>query len=237
VKTRLFAAVILSGLLAPSAAVATSVTSGAQGWGGSAFDFTQAQTVDGAEYFGWNPLTIDAGWSNGTFTFDITMPRELTGGDNFDLVIDWNNDRVDSDGDFIVHYANNGANNGWDGIWDAKSHVNGNWSHIESEGLGDLPITVDATKLNDRQFQISFDGDSDISYQWLSPLGDDGFPEGWTGGAVIIGFWDGDSADDNIPVPVSASAAANPSEVPEPATLALLGAGLTVIGLVARRRR
>lgn len=231
-NSRLFAAMIFVGATTATAANATTITEGSEGWGGPAFDFTNTRTANGTDYFGWDPLKIDAEWNNGTFNFDINMPRQLTGGDNFDLVIDWNDDGVDSDGDFLVHYANNGssAGGGWDAVWDAKTYTSGSWQHAGSGGLGDLTQpNVTASTSDKENFQISFDGNSDISYQWLSPLGDEGFPESWTGEAVVIGFWDGGSASDNV------SVAASSTSVPLPATAVLFGAGL--LGLAAFRRR
>jgi hypothetical protein len=235
-KVRLLGVLTISGLAFASGAnaAATTVKTGTEGWGGATFDFTKTQAVGGTDYFGWDPLEIDGSWSGGTFSFDISMPRALSGGDNFDLVIDWDNDGVDSDGDFIVHYANNGssAGGGWDGVWDAKSHQSGNWQHIGNNGLADLTQTnVAAGTSDNKNFSIKFDGTEDISYQWLSPMGDEGFPESWTGEAAIIGFWDGSSPEDNVLVEASAGEAA---DVPTPATLPLMAAGL--LSLLAIRR-
>lgn len=221
-------------VLSTPAAATTVVTEGSEGWGGPSFDFTDTQTVGGTDYFGWDPLDIDASWSAGTFNFDISMPRTLTGGDNFDLVIDWDNDGVDSDGDFLIHYANdNGLSGGWDidSGWDAKVYSAG-WIHAGSNGLADLSSTipslnVTASTSDDRNFSIAFDGSSSISYQWLSPLGDEGFPESWTGEAVVIGFWNGASPDDNVPVNVPVSA---------PGALALMGTALAGLGIARWRR-
>jgi hypothetical protein len=231
---RLLGVLVVGGFTLASGANAasTTVTKGAEGWGGPTFNFTQTRTENGTDYFGWDPLQIDGSWSSGTFSFDISMPRALSGGDNFDLVIDWNNDGVDSDGDFIVHYANNGssASGGWDGVWDAKRRQSGTWQHIGPNGLDDLTQTdVSASTNDDKNFSIAFDGTEDISFQWLSPMGDDGFPESWTGEAVIIGFWDGSLPGDNVAVEASEAA-----DVPTPATLPLIAAG--VLSLLAIRR-
>jgi hypothetical protein len=88
---------------------------------------------------------------------------------------------------------------------------------------------VNASTSDQRNFEVSFDGTSDISYQWLSPLGDDGFPqeENFVGEAVVIGFWDGGDPADNIAV--------RATSVPLPASFALFGVGL--FGLAALRRR
>lgn len=224
--TRLLTAAV-AGLLAAATASAgiTTVTQAHEGWGGPTFDFTQTRTVGGTDYFGWDPLTIDASWSSGTFTFDITMPRALTGGDNFDLVIDWNNDGVDSNGDFLVHYAaGNFASGGWDSQWDAKVYSSG-WQHAGSNGLADLTqTTVNGSTSDQQNFQVSFAGNSDISYQWLSPLGDEGFPESWTGEAAVISFWNGGDPSDNVPVLVPA---------PGAVLLGLMGCG--AIGAFRRR--
>jgi hypothetical protein len=226
--------VIVAVFISSSALAGTKTfTEGYEGWGSSTtFDFTQIRTSGGTDYFGWDPLEIDASFSGGQFVFDISMPRALTGGDNFDLVIDWDNDGVDSDGDFLVHYANNGssAGGGWDGVWDAKSY-SGNWQHIGGDGLDDLTqTTISASTSDQRNFEISFAGSNDITYQWLSPLGDEGFPESWAGEAVVISSWDGADPDTNTAVAVPLPAAAW-------AGMALLGGMGGVAGLRRKLRR
>ena len=212
----------LAGVAMASANTFTT-SEGYKGWGGSeTIDFTQTVTVDGTDYFGWNPLTVESSYAGGQFIFDITMPRALTGGDNFDLVIDHNNNNMDDDGDFLIHYANNAPVNYWVTAWDAKVY-NGGWNHQDL-----LPTGVSASKIDASNYQVTIDpsliaGDT-FKFAWLSPLGDEGYPEGWTGEAVIISNWSsGNYAQ-------AASAA-----VPVPAAVWLLGSGL--LGLIGIRRK
>ena len=215
--TKAIAATAILGIGAGVATADVTFTEGHQGWGGPLFDFTQTQNVDGTDYFGWDPLEISVSLTGGMFSFDISMPRALTGGDNFDLVIDVNNNQMDDAGDFLVHYANNAPVDGWVDAWDAKVHDGSTWVHQDP-----LPAGVSATQIDGKNYNVSFDasivGGGPFSYAWLSPLGDDGFPESWTGEAVVVSNW---QPGDYVTVPGPASLAA------------FLGLG----GLTASRRR
>jgi len=195
-----------------------TITQGYEGWcSGVLFDFTQ--TREG--YFGWDPLTISADYSASAFNFDITMPRDLSGGDNFDLVIDVNNNGTDDSGDFLVHYANNAPVDYWLNTWDAKTYQSGSgWVHQDA-----LPTGVTATRTDAKHYNVTISdaagGGNPISYAWLSPLGDEGFPASWCGEAVIISTW---GPGGYVEV------------VPEPATLSLLALG-GAFALIRRRRK
>lgn len=217
----------------PALAGTQVITDAHEGWGSSTtFDFTQTQTVGGVDYFGWDPLTINGYYSGGMYNFDISMPRGLTGGDNFDLVIDADNNDI---GDFLIHYSNNGsaAGGGWLGVWGWKVGTNsGGYSspqNVPASGVSYSITGYDGS--NARDFSISFDQNelalgNSIQYAWLSPLGDEGFPQSWPGEAAIINNWtDGTSEGwTSVVVPV-----------PPAAALGLVG--MAGVGVIRRFRK
>lgn len=222
------AAVAMLATVSTAQAGTQTIEKAFEGWGASTqFDFTQVQTVDGVDYFGWNPLVVDGKYQGGKFLIDIMLPKALSGGDNFDFVVDADNSKTDSDGDFLFHYANNGPVGSWtDSDKIMAKNYNSGWGAPEN----DLPSGASLTEIDADEFRIEIDGSlvsGDLSYAWLSPLG--GVPPqfGWTGEAAVISTWNNSNLPDNGFATVA---------VPSPSAAL---AGLALIGstLLTRRRQ
>lgn len=160
----------------------TSVTQGTEGWDGSEFNFTQTRTADGEDYFGWDSMSVEKRFSDGDYVMEITVPQGIENPpENFWMEVDQDGDGTD---EWQVKYHADTSE--IPGHWGFRTHDEG-WEKTTTN----LPSYLEVSENNQKTFTLRIDASQvgkSFDYNLWAVESDEGFPESWSGEAVIVGL-------------------------------------------------